>query len=58
MKYLVTLSDKNYVDKGLVLFESLSKFPTDFRLYYLCLDIKTHEILSKINDDRNTTITK
>lgn len=53
MKYLVTLSDKKYVDKGLVLFDSLiSLTDTPFKLYYLCLDDKTFNIINQVNDDR------
>jgi len=47
MKYLCTLSDKNFLAKGLALYKSLamtSKEP--FRLYYLTIDQESFETLS------------
>jgi len=41
MNSFVTLSDINFLDKGLVLYDSISKYTKDFRLYYLCLDTDT-----------------
>ena len=53
MKYLVTLSDIKYIDKGLVLFDSLeSTSNIDFKLYYLCLDDKTYNIIQNINNPK------
>lgn len=50
MHIYCTLSDKNYLDRGLVLYESLiqtSNHP--FKLYYLCLDEESKELLEKRN---------
>lgn len=45
-----TLSDYNYLLKGLVLYDSLEKYTKeDFILYYLCLDDKTFDILNELN---------
>lgn len=54
MKFLVTLSDKKYLNFGLVLFDSLKKTSsnTSFRLYYLCMDDESYSIIKDINDDR------
>jgi len=52
MYTMVTLSDKNYLDRGIALYESIKKFPIDFRLFYLCLDGKTYDTLSQIGDTR------
>lgn len=51
MKHIVTLSDKNYIIKGLTLFESLEKFSTiPFTLHYLCLDNETFNIINNVNN--------
>ena len=46
MTVLCTLFDSNYLDKGLVMFESLQKQGIPFRLYVLAMDDKCHEVLS------------
>ena len=44
-----SLSDYNYLLKGLVLYDSLEKHTKeDFTLYYLCLDDKTFETLTEL----------
>jgi hypothetical protein len=54
MKYFCTLSDYNYLPKGIVLYESLIKTSSeDFRLFYLCLDDKS---FIKLNNAKNTKI--
>ena len=48
MMTFVTLFDSFYLDKGLVLYDSLEKAaPGDFRLYIFCFDEKSKEILDK-----------
>lgn len=42
---LCTVSDYNYLIKGLTLYESLLKHSKDFVLYYLCIDDKSYEKL-------------
>lgn len=50
MKYICTLSDKNFLRQGLCLFKSLKETSTqDFTFYYLCLDAKSIEILNRLN---------
>lgn len=52
MIHLVTLSDKYYLNKGLVLYESIkNNTEEDFTLYYLCLDDESFNIINDINDD-------
>lgn len=50
MKSLCTLSDFNYLPKGLALFESIKE--EDIILYYLCLDKKTEDIINKIGNKK------
>lgn len=52
MYTLTTLSDKNYLDRGIALYESICKFPIDFKLYYLCLDEVIFDKLTSIGDPR------
>jgi len=50
MKYLCTLSDWNYLAKGLALYESLKKTSSEpFFLFYLCLDDRSFEKLKVLN---------
>ena len=45
-----TLSDYNYLLKGLVLYDSLERYTKEeFILYYLCLDQKTYDKLIELN---------
>lgn len=45
---LCTVSDINYLLKGLVLYESLKKHSKDFTLHYLCIDDKSYEVLKPL----------
>jgi len=50
MKYFCTLSDYNYLAKGLALYKSLKKNSSEsFLLYYLYLDERTKNALEKLN---------
>ena len=40
-----TLFDSNYLDKGLVLYDSMCKFIGDFKLYVFAFDQKSYEII-------------
>lgn len=46
---LCTLYDSFYLDKGLVLYDSLNNVSKDFILYVLCMDDKCFDVLKKIN---------
>ena len=48
---LCTLYNSLYLDKGLVLYDSLKDCCQDFVLYVLCMDERCYEILSDINAD-------
>lgn len=51
MYNLVTLSDINYLLKGLVMYDSIKKnTSSEFILYYLCLDDETYEEVKNHND--------
>jgi len=49
---LCTLYNSLYLDKGLVLYDSLKTCAKDFELYVLCMDDKTFDVLSDINEER------
>ncbi len=46
---ICTVSDKNYLAKGLTLYESLKKFDI-IKLHYLCIDDFTFDKISSLND--------
>lgn len=48
---LCTLYNSLYLDKGLVLYDSLCECAKDFKLYVLCMDDKCYEVLSDLNLD-------
>jgi len=52
---ICTLSDRNFLAKGLALYQSLIEVGCNFRLHYLCLDKETYDILYKF---RNLGITR
>lgn len=49
MTTLCTLFDQNYLDKGIVLYESLEKVCSEFELYVLCMSDRCYEILTDLN---------
>lgn len=46
---LCTLYNSLYLDKGLVLYDSLCECAKDFRLYVLCMDDKCYEVLTDLH---------
>ena len=50
MRTFTTISDKNYLDKGIALYESINKFLSKYKLFYLCLDKFTFNKIKEIND--------
>ena len=49
---LCTLFNSLYLDKGLVLYDSLKECAKDFELYVLCMDEKCYDVLSDIGEER------
>lgn len=49
---LCTLFDSNYLDKGLVMFDSLINTTANFKLYVLSMDELCFKVLNEINDER------
>lgn len=47
MYHFATYFDKNYLAKGLLLFDSLFAHANDFRIYVLCLDDETYHFLER-----------
>ena len=45
---LCTLYNSLYLDKGLVLYDSLCRCSKDFKLYVLCMDDKCYEVLTDL----------
>lgn len=52
-----TLFDKNYLYRGLALHDSILKYCPDFKLWVLCLDMESYDLLSKL-DLKNTSLIK
>lgn len=48
----VTLFDSRYLDKGLVMYESLINVSDDFRLYIVAFDDKCYEVLKDLNENK------
>ena len=46
---LCTLFNHYYLDKGLVLYDSLKDVSKDFKLYILCMDDRCYDIFIAIN---------
>lgn len=53
---LCTLYNSLYLDKGLVLYDSLCNCSKDFKLYVLCMDDKCYEVLIDQNHNRHIPI--
>lgn len=53
MRNLVTISDYCYLEKGLTLYDSLRKTQDNnsFKLYYICLDDKTYNVINNIKNN-------
>ena len=57
MRTYTTLSDKNYLIKGLGLIESLEKYSSEeFIIYYLCMDSDTFDFLNRLGNKKITPI--
>ncbi len=49
MHYYCTYFDQHYLTRGLTLYRSLKRHSGPFRIWVLCLDDPTYEVLSKLN---------
>ena len=48
---LCTVSDFNFLPNGLALYNSLSKFDSDIKLHYLCIDDKSFDVVQGLNEN-------
>ena len=53
---LCTLYNSLYLDKGLVLYDSLMACAKDFELYVLCMDDKCYEVLKDLDQEHHIPI--
>lgn len=53
---LCTLYNSLYLDKGLVLYDSLCECAKDFKLYVLCMDDKCYEVLTDLKQEHHIPI--
>lgn len=53
---LCTLYNSLYLDKGLVLYDSLCECAKDFKLYVLCMDDKCYEVLTDLHQEHHIPI--
>ena len=51
-----TLFDSYYLDKGIVLYESMKKVSDDFMLFVFCFDDRSYEVLNDLNFEKMTVI--
>lgn len=53
---LCTLYNSLYLDKGLVLYDSLCECAKDFKLYVLCMDDKCYEVLTDLHQEHHIPV--
>ena len=53
---LCTLYNSLYLDKGLVLYDSLCGCAKDFKLYVLCMDDKCYEVLTDLKQEHHIPV--
>lgn len=53
---LCTLYNSLYLDKGLVLYDSLCECANDFKLYVLCMDDKCYEVLTDLKQEHHIPV--
>lgn len=49
MNVFCTLFDSNYLDKGIVLYQSLERVLSDFKLYVLAMDKRCYSVMERMN---------
>ena len=53
-RFFCTYLDKNYLPRGLALYQSLKRHASPFELFVLCLDQPSHQILSQLQSPELT----
>lgn len=51
MHYYCTIVSKDYLYKGLILYNSLKKYDKDFKMYFICMQDEVKDLLGKIIHD-------
>ena len=52
MHYYCTIVSKDYLHKGLVLYDSIKKYDMDFKMFFICMQDEVKDLLEKILQEK------